>query len=119
MIDNSSGSIIGSSWYYDWSPDTQEIAIGYTFLNCDHWSNGSNSEMKTLMLEHIVPTVRVVWFHIGKENIRSRRAVEKLRAVYSHEENRELEGKPFVQVYYKLDIGEAMKNTSLVTPTKV
>jgi N-acetyltransferase len=55
------------------------------------------------MLKHIYQWAGVVWFHVGKINMRSRRAVEKLGASLSHEKERELEGKPFTQLYYKLD----------------
>ena len=61
-----------------------------------------NLEMKKLMLGHIFRHAQVVWFHVAKINLRSRRAVEKLGAVLSYEEERELDGKPYTQLYYKL-----------------
>ena len=97
------GRIIGSSRYYEWNPDTREISIGYTFLERQHWGAGTNGELKDLMLEHIYQWATAVWFHVGKINIRSRYAVEKLGAVLSHEKERELEGKLFTQLYYKLE----------------
>lgn len=102
VIDNESGRIIGSSRYYKWNPDKQEISIGYTFLEKAQWGCGSNKEMKDLMLKHIFSSVRTVWFHVGEINFRSRKAVEKLGAIFSHKEHRELNGKPYVQLYYKL-----------------
>jgi RimJ/RimL family protein N-acetyltransferase len=39
--------------------------------------------MKRLMLDHAFRFVEQVVFHIGPENLRSRRAVEKLGAVLS------------------------------------
>jgi RimJ/RimL family protein N-acetyltransferase len=98
-----SGRIIGSSRYYEWNPDTQEISIGYTFLERQHWGVGTNRELKDLMLEHIYQWAHTVWFHVGKSNLRSCYAVEKLGAILSHEKERELEGKPFTQLYYKLE----------------
>jgi N-acetyltransferase len=98
-----SGRIIGSSRYYEWNPALREISIGYTFIERNHWGAGTNQELKALMLNHIFQWARVVWFHVGKNNIRSRRAVEKLGATLSHEEDRELDGKPFVQLYYRLE----------------
>ncbi|RVU86301.1 N-acetyltransferase [Leucothrix sargassi] len=97
-----SGRIIGSSRYYEWDAESREISIGYTFIASEHWGNGVNSEVKRLMLEHIFQWASVVWFHIGKINIRSRRAVEKLGAIFSYEKERELEGKSYIQQYYKL-----------------
>ena len=98
-----SGRIIGSSRYYEWNPDAGEISIGYTFIERSHWGDGTNQELKALMLKHIYQWAAVVWFHVGKTNMRSRRAVEKLGATLSHEEERALEGKPFTQLYYKLE----------------
>ncbi|CAA0122548.1 Uncharacterised protein [Halioglobus japonicus] len=100
--ENATGRIIGSSRYYEWRPDTAEISIGYTFITRDHWGAGTNAQLKGLMLAHIYQWAEVVWFHVGKDNIRSRRAVEKLGATLSHEKDRELKGKPFVQLYYRL-----------------
>ena len=99
-----SGRVIGSSRYYEWDAKTAEISIGYTFIERQYWGVGTNTEMKALMLNHISQWVTVVWFHVGKDNIRSRRAVEKLGATLSHEEDRELDGKPFTQLYYKLEL---------------
>lgn len=101
--DADTGRIIGSSRYYEWSPEAKEISIGYTFIERRHWGKGTNQALKKLMLEHIYQWADVVWFHVGKSNARSRRAVEKLGATLSHEQNRELNGKPFIQLYYKLD----------------
>lgn len=101
--ENVSCRIIGSSRYYDWNRDTQEISIGYTFIECKNWGAGTNGELKDLMLRHIYQWASVVWFHVGKINMRSRRAVEKLGATLSHAKEGELEGKPFVQLYYKLE----------------
>lgn len=98
-----SGRVIGSSRYYEWTPETSEISIGYTFIERRHWGIGTNGELKLLMLNHIFQWVTAVWFHVGKVNMRSRRAVEKLGARLSHEKERELDGKPFTQLYYKLE----------------
>jgi N-acetyltransferase len=98
-----SGRIIGSSRYYEWIPENSEISIGYTFIERNHWGTGTNTELKTLMLNHIFQWATAVWFHVGEVNMRSRRAVEKLGATLSHEKERELDGKPFTQLYYKLE----------------
>jgi RimJ/RimL family protein N-acetyltransferase len=98
-----SGLIIGSSRYYEWNPVSKEISIGYTFIERRHWGVGTNQELKDLMLNHIYQWATMVWFHVGGINMRSRRAVEKLGAILSHEKERELEGKPYTQIYYKLE----------------
>lgn len=79
--DIQSGGIIGSSRYYDWDEGKRSVAVGYTFLKRSHWGNGTNHELKALMLTHAFSFADVVWFHVGSENHRSRKAVEKLGAV--------------------------------------
>ena len=103
VVENETGKIIGSSRYYEWAPDDREISIGYTFLERSHWGVGSNTVMKALMLNYIFEWADVVWFHIGKTNLRSRAAVEKLGAVLSFEEERQLDGSTYFQLYYRLD----------------
>lgn len=102
VLDNKTNIIIGSSRYYEYDPAKRELSIGYTFLAQEYWGGGANQEMKALMLEYAFNYVDAVWFHVGKDNIRSRKAVEKLGAELAYEKQRELDGKPFVQLYYKL-----------------
>jgi RimJ/RimL family protein N-acetyltransferase len=103
VVHNKSARIIGSSRYYDWDPEPRHIAIGFTFLEPSFWSKGTNQEMKALMLSHIFAYADTVWFHVGEKNLRSRRAVEKLGAILSHSEEREVDGNPYVQLFYKLN----------------
>ncbi|MBT8099655.1 MAG: GNAT family N-acetyltransferase, partial [Gammaproteobacteria bacterium] len=58
-----------------------EIEIGWTFLARKYWGGNYNAEIKALMLQHAFRFVDTVVFWIGEENIRSRRAVEKIGAV--------------------------------------
>ena len=74
------GALIGASRYYDWSAPERSIVIGFTFLARAHWGDGSNAELKQLMLAHAFTFADTVWFHVGEQNLRSRRAVEKLGA---------------------------------------
>jgi len=103
VTDNRSGEIIGSSRFYDWNPDLQEVAIGYTFLVRRHWGGATNGEMKHMMLKHAFSRARRVWFHIGKYNLRSRRAIEKIGARLSHAQSREVNGVMHDYVYYAID----------------
>jgi RimJ/RimL family protein N-acetyltransferase len=82
-IDRATGQIIGSSRYHDFDPDARMIEIGWSFLARRCWGGRYNGEMKRLMLEHAFTAVDHVRFAIGPVNHRSRRAVEKLGAVYS------------------------------------
>lgn len=106
VIHHESGRVIGSSRYYKWHPDRQEIYIGYTFLEKIFWGSGVNREMKELMLKHVLNTANTVWFGVGEVNLRSRKAVEKLGATLSHKEERELDGRSYVQLYYQLKASE-------------
>jgi len=103
VIDKPSGTVIGSSRYYDWNPDTREVAIGYTFLARSHWGGSANREMKQLMLGHAFLFAKVVWFHVGTNNWRSRRAMEKIGGKLSHEASVESNGIAHDYAFYRID----------------
>ena len=103
MVDRASDEVIGSSRYYDWNPAAAEVAIGYTFLARTHWGGVTNRELKGLMLAHAFRFARRVWFHIGVDNIRSRKAMEKIGGVLSHLETRDQNGRPVENCYYHID----------------
>ena len=81
IFDRKSGDVIGSSRYYDIDKEPDTVAIGYTFLARKYWGGDHNRAVKHLMLEHAFKFVSRVVFHIGVDNIRSRKAIEKLGAV--------------------------------------
>jgi RimJ/RimL family protein N-acetyltransferase len=81
FVDKKSGEIIGSSRYWGYDAEESEIEIGWTFLARDFWGGAFNAEIKRLMLEHAFKFVDTVVFWIGAENIRSRRATEKLGGI--------------------------------------
>ena len=81
IIDRASGAVIGSSRYDNWKPDADEIEIGWTYLARSHWGGSYNREIKTLMLDHILAQVGTIVFTVGEDNIRSRRAMEKIGGV--------------------------------------
>ncbi|MFN4152613.1 MAG: GNAT family N-acetyltransferase [Candidatus Sericytochromatia bacterium] len=80
ILDNKNNMHIGSSRYYDLDLDKSEVAIGYTFIARSHWGIGHNKAIKELMLEHAFKFVDNVIFHIGANNIRSQKAIEKIGA---------------------------------------
>jgi len=102
VVEADTAEIIGSSRFYEWDREKRELSIGYTFLKRKNWGTGTNREMKKLMLDHAFNHASIVWFHVGKSNLRSRKAIEKLGATVSYEKKKELDGKSFVQLYYKL-----------------
>jgi RimJ/RimL family protein N-acetyltransferase len=101
-VDKSSGQLIGASRYYDCDPDKREIAIGYTFLARSHWGGVTNREMKALMLDHVFQWAETVWFHVGRDNVRSRKAMEKIGGQLSHYADMELAGAPHPYAYYRI-----------------
>lgn len=102
VIDNHSGELVGSSRFYEYNAQSKEIAIGYTFLATTHWGGETNAEMKRLMLDYAFRFCDTVWFHIGKENWRSRKAMEKIGGQYSHEGTIESNGVSEPYVFYKI-----------------
>lgn len=81
-LDAKTGAVIGSSRYFGYDPAASEIEIGWTFLAREYWGGEYNGEMKRLMLGHAFRFVENVVFLIGADNLRSRKAVEKIGAVY-------------------------------------
>ena len=102
VIDRANGQMIGTSRYYDWESAKREIAIGYTFLARAYWGGATNREMKELMLSHIFQWADTVWFHIGADNWRSRKALEKIGGTLSHQGERPVAGKMVPYCYYKI-----------------
>ncbi len=80
VVDRSSGDLIGSSRYNGFDAVEREVEIGWTFLARSHWGGETNRAIKQLMLDHAFRFVDTVIFWVGEDNIRSRRAVEKLGA---------------------------------------
>lgn len=103
VVDNATGQLVGSTRYYEWDAGKAEVAIGYTFITRSHWGGNTNGEMKRLMLDHAFQWAKRVWFHIGTDNIRSRKAVEKIGAVFSHEEVKVINGQSRETAFYKIE----------------
>ncbi len=76
--------VLGSSRYYGWDETARSIVIGYTFLIRRIWGGAANGELKRLMLKHAFPEAQSAWFHISANNLRSRRAIEKIGGVLDH-----------------------------------
>ena len=80
ILDRATDQVLGSSRFYDFNEAARTICIGYTFLARSHWGRGYNEHLKSLMLEHAWGFVDAALFHVGAQNQRSRRAMEKLGA---------------------------------------
>lgn len=80
IIDKASGEVAGSTRFYSWDDDEGSIFIGYTFYGTKFWGSKLNPQVKKMMLEYIFQFVDLVKFHVGAENWRSRKAMERLGA---------------------------------------
>lgn len=78
VTDAVTGAVIGSSRYAGLDLVASEVEIGWTFLARQYWGGRYNAEMKRLMLAHAFRFVDRVIFVVGVNNIRSRRAVERI-----------------------------------------
>ncbi|HEY4273257.1 MAG TPA: GNAT family N-acetyltransferase [Candidatus Udaeobacter sp.] len=81
VVDKRNQQIIGSTRFYGYDPEKSEIEIGWTFLARKYWGGQFNREMKELLLAHAFQFVENVVFFVGEENVRSRRAMEKVGAI--------------------------------------
>lgn len=82
-VEARSGALVGASRYYQWDPTALAVTIGYTFLARRLWGGPANAEMKRLMIDHALGFARTVWFEVGRDNLRSRRAMEKIGATFA------------------------------------
>lgn len=81
VLDRATNEIIGSSRYYGLDEAASQVEIGWTFLTTAYWGGTYNRELKKLMLDHAFKYVDNVLFFVGPQNMRSRKAVEKLGAI--------------------------------------
>jgi N-acetyltransferase len=81
IIDRQTQHIIGSTRFYGYDAEKSEIEIGWTFLARKYWGGRYNAEMKRLLLNHAFKFVESVVFFVGKDNVRSQKAMEKVGAI--------------------------------------
>jgi RimJ/RimL family protein N-acetyltransferase len=81
VVDSETNRVVGSSRFHSYDEEKSEVEIGWTFLARSHWGGRFNGEMKRLMLDHAFKFVESVVFLVGPENMRSRRAVEKIGGI--------------------------------------
>lgn len=88
VYNSKTGEMIGGTRMYDYDEKDSSVLIGYTFIARHCWGSNYNRSMKKLMLEHAFQFVNKVIFHVGENNIRSRKAMEKLGGVLMGSEPR-------------------------------
>lgn len=80
VIGKNSDEVLGSTRFYDFNEEDRRIFIGYTFFGTKSWGKNINAQVKKMLLDYIFQFVEKVIFHVGKDNIRSVKAMEKLGA---------------------------------------
>ncbi|EAQ29037.1 acetyltransferase, putative [Erythrobacter sp. NAP1] len=105
VIDKATGKVIGSSRYQGLEEaDGGSIEIGWTFLARSQWGGAANREMKRLMIGHALQGVAQCRFAVGADNIRSRKAMEKIGGrMTERTENRGMAGSDQPHVFYVID----------------
>ena len=102
-IDPATQLIVGSSRYFWFGPDRDELEIGWTFLSRDYWGGVYNGEMKRLMLAHAFSFVDKVIFLVGVDNIRSQKAMLKIGGVLTDRRvSRTLHGQTSEHVVFEI-----------------
>ncbi len=84
--------VVGSSRFYDFDENDNSILIGYTFIGRKFWGKDYNASLKKLMLDYAFQYVDKVFFHIGAQNFRSQKAIEKIGAIKVGEQEVEYYG---------------------------
>ena len=112
ITDKNSGEVLGSTRFYDYNENDETILIGYTFYGTKSWGKNINSSVKKMMLDYIFQYVDKVIFHVGKDNIRSVKAMNKLGA----ENIGELEVAYFGEASKMNVVFEITKNNWIVKP---
>ena len=79
VLDKATGAVIGSSRFYN-AEEEDRITIGYTFIGRAYWGKLYNTSLKKLMIDYALNHFNAVIFHIGSQNIRSQKAIERLGA---------------------------------------
>ncbi|MFU1858568.1 GNAT family N-acetyltransferase [Sphingobacterium sp. NGMCC 1.201703] len=80
ILDRTTGECIGSTRYYGLNETEKSIFVGFTFYARAYWGTGINPLVKEMMFDFAFNFVDKIYLHVGAENIRSQKAVERLGA---------------------------------------
>ncbi|MCH7403180.1 GNAT family N-acetyltransferase [Belliella kenyensis] len=83
IIDNSSGKILGSSGFGNYSLRDERVEVGWTWIISSHHGTGLNDEVKGLMLNYAFEVLKVkrVEFKTDVLNMAARKALKNLGAI--------------------------------------
>ncbi|MBU4539278.1 MAG: GNAT family N-acetyltransferase [Weeksellaceae bacterium] len=106
ILSKNSDEVLGCTRFYDFDQGNKSILIGYTFYGRNSWGKNINPQIKKMMLDYIFQYVETVIFHVGKDNIRSQIAMERLGAEKMGEEEIAYFGElPKINVVYEIKKG--------------
>lgn len=94
IVDIVSNETIGSTRFYDLDTNNKSVLIGYTFYGRNYWGSSHNPKVKKLMIDYAFQFVDTIYFHIGANNIRSQKAIERLGATKVREIEVAYHGEP-------------------------
>lgn len=80
VFDKRDNNFIGSTRFYGYDINNSAIRVGFTFISKEYWGTTVNFHIKKMMLDYAFNFVHNIFFDIGVNNIRSRKAVEKIGA---------------------------------------
>lgn len=106
ILDKVSNKPIGSTRYYDFKPESSSIAIGFTFMSRAYWGGPYNRATKKLLIDYAFKFVDQVFFHIGADNIRSQKAIQKIGATKVSELDFDLAGQVLPHYEYVIHKNE-------------
>lgn len=81
ILDRKTSQIIGTSRYYDLSIEKSSVLIGYTFLAKKYWGGVFNRDLKKLMVNYALQSVKTTLFQVGVGNLRSQKAMLKIGGI--------------------------------------
>jgi RimJ/RimL family protein N-acetyltransferase len=102
IFDKIKGTTIGCTRFYNFNSKESSVVIGHTFISRNYWGTGYNTRTKSMMLSYAFNFVQKVIFYVVKENIRSRKALEKIGAITGDEVTRVYDDKSLVCVTYHI-----------------
>jgi RimJ/RimL family protein N-acetyltransferase len=81
ILDKASNEVIGSTRFKPINGPDSAVEIGWSFLSRKYWGGEYNKSIKKLMIDYAFELIEDVIFYIGKENVRSQKAVEKIGGI--------------------------------------
>ncbi len=81
VIDKASNEVIGSTRFKLINGAENAVEIGWSFLSRKYWGGVYNKSIKKLLIDYAFESLEDVIFYIGKDNIRSQKAVEKIGGI--------------------------------------